>query len=174
MDNPLHATVEEFAAQGFTHVESHCPRCRVTRLRPISWLPRISMGLTIAQLSARLRCAECGGELRSVKPWAIGRCNRQAARAARMNVAAQLGRELINTLVHEVVTVISGTARLGMGESADQARAERLPTGSFFALPPGMPHYAFAEEDTVIQLNSFGPWSLNYVRPEDDPRKQTQ
>jgi hypothetical protein len=38
------------------------------RLRPISWLPRISMGLTIAQLSERLRCAECG-QLHSVKPW---------------------------------------------------------------------------------------------------------
>ena len=65
----LHATIEEFAAEGFTHVECHCPRCRVTRLRPISWLPRISLGLTIAQLSERLRCAECGSELRSVKPW---------------------------------------------------------------------------------------------------------
>ena len=74
----------------------------------------------------------------------------------------------------EVVTVISGTARLGMGETADQQETERLPQGSFFALPPDMPHYAFAEEDTVIQLNSFGPWSLNYVRPADDPRKQTQ
>ena len=26
-------------------------------------------GLTIVQLSARLRCAECGGQLHSVKPW---------------------------------------------------------------------------------------------------------
>ena len=74
----------------------------------------------------------------------------------------------------EVVTVISGTARLGMGETADQQKTENLPAGSFFALPPGMPHYAFAEEETVIQLNSYGPWQLNYVRAEDDPRKQTQ
>ena len=35
----------------------------------MSWLPRISMGPTLAQLSARLRCAECGGQLHSVKPW---------------------------------------------------------------------------------------------------------
>jgi hypothetical protein len=63
----LHATIEEFAAEGFTHVECYCPRCRMTRLRPISWLPRISMGLTTAQLSERLRCAECGGKLHSVK-----------------------------------------------------------------------------------------------------------
>jgi hypothetical protein len=65
----LQTTIEEFAAEGFTHVACYCPRCRMMRLRPISWLPRISLGLTIAQLSARHRCAECGGQLRSVKPW---------------------------------------------------------------------------------------------------------
>src|SRR4051812_24780425 len=58
---PLQATIEEFAAAGYTHVECHCPRCRVTRLRSMNWLPRITMGLTIAHLSERLRCAECGG-----------------------------------------------------------------------------------------------------------------
>ena len=67
--DPLRATIEEFAAEGYTHIECYCPRCRMTRLRPISWLPRISLGLAIAQLSARLRCAKCGGQLRSVKPW---------------------------------------------------------------------------------------------------------
>jgi hypothetical protein len=41
-----------------------------------------------------------------------------------------------------------------MRENPDQEK--RLPIGSFFALPPGMPHYAFAEEDTIIQLSSFG------------------
>jgi len=64
-----HATIEEFAADGYTHVECFCPRCRATRQRPISWLPRISMGLTIAQLSERLRCAECGSQIYSAKPW---------------------------------------------------------------------------------------------------------
>ena len=67
--DPLHATIQEFAADGFAHVECYCPRCRVTRQRPISWLPRISMGLTIAQLSERLRCAECGSQIYSAKPW---------------------------------------------------------------------------------------------------------
>ena len=58
--DPLHTTIEEFAADGYTHVDCYCPRCRMTRLRPINWLPHISLGLTIAQLSARLRCAEGG------------------------------------------------------------------------------------------------------------------
>ena len=66
--DPLDATIEEFAAEGYTHIACSCPRCRMIRLRPMSWLPRISMGLTLAALSARLRCAECGGPLQSVKP----------------------------------------------------------------------------------------------------------
>ena len=45
--NPLHATLQEFAADGYTHVEANCPRCRVIRLRPIDQLPKISMGLTL-------------------------------------------------------------------------------------------------------------------------------
>ncbi len=74
----------------------------------------------------------------------------------------------------EIVTVISGTFRLGMGETADKEKGQALPAGSFFALVPGMAHYAFADEDTVIQLNSTGPWALTYVNPADDPRQQTQ
>jgi hypothetical protein len=69
--DPLHATIEEFAAEGYTHIECSCPRCRVIRLRPMSWLPKISMGLTLDALARRLRCAECGGPLQSVKPWRL-------------------------------------------------------------------------------------------------------
>ena len=61
--DPLRATIEEFAADGYAHVDCYCPRRRMTRLRPISWLPRISLGLTIAQLSARVRYAEGGASL---------------------------------------------------------------------------------------------------------------
>jgi hypothetical protein len=67
--DPFHATIEEFAGEDYTHIECHCPRCRRIRIRPLEWLPRISMGLTLAQLSERLRCADCGGPLQSVKPW---------------------------------------------------------------------------------------------------------
>jgi hypothetical protein len=33
-----------------------------------------------------------------------------------------------------------------------------------------MAHFAYAEGETVIQLNSIGPWGLEYVNPADDPR----
>jgi hypothetical protein len=69
--NPPHATIEEFAAEGYTHVEANCPRCRVVRLQPMSWLPRISMGLTLDAIARRLRCAECrGGKTDAAgRPW---------------------------------------------------------------------------------------------------------
>jgi quercetin dioxygenase-like cupin family protein len=73
----------------------------------------------------------------------------------------------------EVVTVISGTFRIGMGSAADPGKARALPAGGFFAFAPGMTHYASTDEETVIQLNSTGPWSLTYVNPKDDPRRKT-
>jgi quercetin dioxygenase-like cupin family protein len=76
--------------------------------------------------------------------------------------------------VDEVVTVISGTFSLGMGETADQSTAQPLPAGSFFALPPGTAHYVFIDEETVIQISTIGPWGLTYINPEDDPRQKSQ
>jgi quercetin dioxygenase-like cupin family protein len=72
----------------------------------------------------------------------------------------------------EIVTVISGTFHIGMGEDADRDEATALEPGGFFAYPPGMVHYAYAEGETVIQLNSTGPWTITYVNNEDDPRTQ--
>jgi hypothetical protein len=76
--------------------------------------------------------------------------------------------------VDEVVTVISGTFNLGMGETADQSATQALPAGSFFALPPDMAHYVFIDGETVIQISTVGPWGLTYVNPEDDPRPKSQ
>ena len=76
--------------------------------------------------------------------------------------------------VDEVITVISGTFRMGMGQAADQRKAQALPAGSFFALPPGMAHYVFTDEETVVQISTVGPWGLTYINPKDDPRQKTQ
>jgi hypothetical protein len=50
MNPPFMRVIEEFAADGFTHVQCSCPRCRMMRLRPISWLPRIAMAATLLLL----------------------------------------------------------------------------------------------------------------------------
>jgi quercetin dioxygenase-like cupin family protein len=65
----------------------------------------------------------------------------------------------------EVLTVISGTFRLGMGEAADQSKAKAFPAGSFIALSPGMAHFAAADDDnTVVQLNSTGAGRFGELR----------
>jgi quercetin dioxygenase-like cupin family protein len=70
----------------------------------------------------------------------------------------------------EILTVISGAFHIGMGTIADPAKAQRLLAGGFFAFDPGLPHYAHVEVETVVQLSSTGPWTINYVNPADDPR----
>ena len=72
----------------------------------------------------------------------------------------------------EIVTVISGAFHVGMGTVANASKARRLPPGSFFAFDPGMAHYAFVREETVVQLSSTGPWTITYVNEADDPRKK--
>ena len=74
--------------------------------------------------------------------------------------------------VDENVTVLSGTLKLGMGDTADQGMAKPLPAGTFFSLPPGANHYAYTDGETVIQINSVGPWDLIYFNPADDPRNK--
>jgi quercetin dioxygenase-like cupin family protein len=72
--------------------------------------------------------------------------------------------------VWEHVTVVSGTFKVGMGDSFDEGQMKALPAGSFGAIPPRMRHYAMAQGETVLQLHGTGPWRLVYVNKADDPR----
>jgi quercetin dioxygenase-like cupin family protein len=74
----------------------------------------------------------------------------------------------------ELVTVISGTFKLGMGDDVDKSKTQALPAGSFFALAPDTPHFAYTDEETVLQISTNGPWGLKYVNSNDDPRQKTQ
>ena len=70
----------------------------------------------------------------------------------------------------EVVTVISGQFLMGYGKTADGKETHRLTPGTFLTTSANTAHYAEFEEDTVLQLNTTGPWGLTYVDPADDPR----
>jgi quercetin dioxygenase-like cupin family protein len=72
----------------------------------------------------------------------------------------------------EIVTVISGTYNIGTGYEFDRDATEALEAGEFYAFPPGTPHFAYVEEETIIQLNSPGPYLIEYPNPDDDPRNQ--
>jgi quercetin dioxygenase-like cupin family protein len=72
----------------------------------------------------------------------------------------------------ERITVLSGTMYLGMGERFDESAGQALPAGTYATMPPGMRHFAWTQEPTVIQLGTNGPWAINYLNPADDPRQQ--
>ena len=71
--------------------------------------------------------------------------------------------------VPEVLTVISGTLRIGVGTEPDKAQGKVLPAGSFVVLPAGTPHYVFGEDDSVAQMNSTGPWGRMLVDSVGNP-----
>lgn len=72
----------------------------------------------------------------------------------------------------EHVTIVSGVLHFGMGERFDRAATRPMPAGSFGYWPIGMRHFAWAEGETVLQLHGRGPWTVTYVNPADDPRRQ--
>lgn len=73
---------------------------------------------------------------------------------------------------HERVTVISGTLYFGHGKDGDSNKTIALPAGSYFSMEPKAAHYVFAREPVILQLNSTGPWKIDYFKSEDDPRKK--
>ncbi|MFN2432107.1 MAG: cupin domain-containing protein [Gemmatimonadota bacterium] len=70
----------------------------------------------------------------------------------------------------EHVTVISGTAVMGLGDEFDESRGTALPAGGFAVMPAGTVHFLSSRGETVIQVHAMGPWKLTYVDPTDDPR----
>lgn len=72
---------------------------------------------------------------------------------------------------NEPVTVISGELNFGMGDKLDEKGAQKLGPGGFVDLPANINHFAFARVETVIQINSEGPFAIKYVNPADDPSK---
>jgi quercetin dioxygenase-like cupin family protein len=70
----------------------------------------------------------------------------------------------------ERLTVISGTFKIGMGEKFDEASMQQMPPGGYIVLPPNMAHYAKGAKESLVQIDSEGPFQINYVNPSDDPR----
>ena len=72
----------------------------------------------------------------------------------------------------ENVTVLKGALMIGKSEKFDLSKMEEMPAGSFMRMPKTMRHFAAAKGETIIQLHGIGPFEINYVNPDDDPRKK--
>jgi quercetin dioxygenase-like cupin family protein len=72
------------------------------------------------------------------------------------------------------VTVLQGHYWSGVGERFDRAHLTRFGPGSFYITEPGTPHFAWAEDEVIIQEMGTGPVAnpIEYLNPGDDPRKR--
>ena len=72
-----------------------------------------------------------------------------------------------------VYTVMSGVFYIGRGDQFDEAKLEAYPPGAVVILPGGTHHFHWAKSgEYVTQVTAIGPISLEYVNPQDDPRKK--
>jgi quercetin dioxygenase-like cupin family protein len=71
----------------------------------------------------------------------------------------------------EYLTIISGAFYFGSGDKPDKAQEHMMKAGAFHYLPAKAHHYAYAKAETVVQVQSTGPFDINYVNPDDDPQK---
>jgi hypothetical protein len=74
--------------------------------------------------------------------------------------------------LRENVTVISGTFKVGMGDTFDADKMLAFPAGSFAYLDPDMHHYAMAVGEVIVQVHGQSPIKFNYVNPADDPARR--
>jgi quercetin dioxygenase-like cupin family protein len=70
----------------------------------------------------------------------------------------------------EHITVLAGVFNVGMGDALDETQGRAMPVGSFVVMPVGHTHFAWTDEETIVQLHSMGPWGIDYVDPANDPR----
>ena len=74
----------------------------------------------------------------------------------------------------ERVTVISGTFNIGMGEKFDASLTKPMPVGTYGYWETGMKHFVWIKGETVVQFHGMGPWKIEYVDPNDDPRNKNK
>lgn len=71
----------------------------------------------------------------------------------------------------EQVTILAGSAAIGMGDSWDDAKMQTAGAGGYVAVPAEMRHYLLAKSATTLQVSGMGPFVVNYVNAADDPSK---
>ena len=57
-----------------------------------------------------------------------------------------------------------------MGEKLDETTMQDMGPGSYIVLPAGMVHFANGAKESVVQIDSDGPFQIDYVNAADDPR----
>jgi anti-sigma factor ChrR (cupin superfamily) len=72
----------------------------------------------------------------------------------------------------ENLTVIQGTFQVATGEKYDVAALKPLVAGDYAFMPKEMRHFGLTKGETIVQVSGMGPFVINYVNPEDDPKNK--
>jgi uncharacterized RmlC-like cupin family protein len=64
---------------------------------------------------------------------------------------------------NERVTVLSGEARVGFGDTFRDTDLKSFPAGSFYVNPKGAHHFVYFPKETVIQITGRAPWTTTYL-----------
>ena len=73
-----------------------------------------------------------------------------------------------------VYTVISGTFYIGLGDEFDAEKLQAYPPGAVIILPGDTSHFHWAKSgEYVTQVTAIGPFGLQYIDAEDDPRNES-
>jgi hypothetical protein len=73
----------------------------------------------------------------------------------------------------ELVAMISGNGLVGMGDDIDLQKGMALAHGGFGSMPGKMHHWYVAQSPFVLLIEGEGPFDVNFIHPEDDPRTKT-
>lgn len=65
------------------------------------------------------------------------------------------------------IVVAAGELKLGYGQVLDRPAATAHPAGSFLYVPAHATHYDGADTDTIIIGTATGPWSTDYMAPNE-------
>jgi quercetin dioxygenase-like cupin family protein len=114
----------------------------------------------IASMAPGARIAVIEGDLSKEAPFTF-----------RLKLPADYRVEPHTHPAYERVTVLSGTFHFAHGKTFDRDKTMALKPGDLAIMAPGEPMFGYTEEETIIQLHGTGPWGINYINPEDDPRK---
>jgi mannose-6-phosphate isomerase-like protein (cupin superfamily) len=72
----------------------------------------------------------------------------------------------------EIIIVLEGTLHAGMGDALDREKSLAFPTGAFVVMPAKHHHFAWTQEETIVEIHANNPFDIVYVNPADDPRRR--
>ena len=65
--------------------------------------------------------------------------------------------------VDEHLTVLSGRFHMGMGDRFDKAAGSVLAPGAYTVMPKSAIHFAWVDDETVVQIHGTGPFKTFFV-----------